>query len=147
MIVERTLVREFAMQLAEKVVRKAIAYFQSLDATLSGENSGLLSVWDEICVQLQFEESHYWFAYESIISSAMRSFIGELKTPEKVALSLQTPAGWEWCYDNEDKSYKSFPICDDDIVEFVVSEVLFEKARNWSNSRIRQYIETGYELT
>jgi len=146
MTVERTLVREFAMQLAEKIVRKAIAHFQGLDTTLSGENSGLLSVWDEICVQLQFEESHYWFAYESIISSAMRSFIGELKTPEKVALSLQTPVGSEWCYDNEDKSYKSFPICDD-IVEFVVSEVLFEKARNWSNSRIRQYIQAGYELT
>lgn len=54
------IIRELASTASEKICLRVIARFQRMkDALLSGDNSGLISAWDEVCVQVQGEESFY----------------------------------------------------------------------------------------
>ena len=47
---------------ASRIARKAIHDLQQMTVTMSGDDSGLKNTWDEICVQIQQEESFFWDA-------------------------------------------------------------------------------------
>lgn len=53
------------------VVDAAVAYLKSLPATLSGDDSPVENVWEEIKVQVQEEESPDWDAYLLTIRQAI----------------------------------------------------------------------------
>jgi len=59
---ESVIVLVVARAAAKKVTNKVIRDFRKLPAQLSGDDSGLNSVWEEICVQIQYEQSFWWNA-------------------------------------------------------------------------------------
>ena len=57
---EHYILSKIAAKKAKQVARKAISDLHKFDDTLSGDDSGLKNVWDEICVQVQGEQSSHW---------------------------------------------------------------------------------------
>ena len=69
---ESLIVHAFAMEACERITRKTIRILQKMDYCLmAGDDSGLTSTWDQVCVQIQGEESGTWEAYESTIEDIL----------------------------------------------------------------------------
>jgi len=140
---ESAVVRALAEHVCQRLTRRLIATLQKMSRVLlSGEDSGLRNSWDEICVEVQFEASFSWDAYDETVRRFAKAHVVKLLPHEREAIWLQTPASENW--DGEVESQREpYPVLDDDIVEYLVSEYLYSEAGNWSNSRIRQYLEHG----
>ena len=54
---ESDIVKEVADDAARRIADQVRRFFQGQKAQLSGDDTELETVWDEICVQVQFEES------------------------------------------------------------------------------------------
>jgi hypothetical protein len=107
---------------------------------MSGDDSELGSVWDEICVQLQFEQSAFWDAYEDTITRLVTGEVAKLNAFEQEAVWLQTEEGWDWS--GEDESDRdSTPVSYPSVVDYLVKEYVYADAGRWTNPRIRQYID------
>lgn len=139
-----SIVRAVAEGAAERITRKVIADLQQMTDTMSGDDSGLKTTWDEICVQVQGEESFYWDAYEQIVYGLVARHIIQLSKHEREAIWLQTGAGFDW--DGEDPEEREvYPVCDDDIINWLIREYVYSKAENWSNARIEACLARSIE--
>lgn len=87
--------RELGEALSRRLVNACIRDLQRMrgDALLSGEFSGLRNVWDEICVQQQWEHSFSWRAYQVAIEADLECRLEELQSYELDALWLLTREG------------------------------------------------------
>ena len=141
MTYQHSSVRALAEKAAKRATRRVIRETQKLtDCRLSGDDSELANIWDEICVQVQFGESHSWEAYVETGKAIVGGFVAVLSPHEKEALWLQTEAGWDWDYDTRGAN-AAVPVVDDQIVDYVWTEYVLVEAGRWTNSRIRAYLE------
>jgi hypothetical protein len=138
-LTEAGIVRELADQVALRLTRKAIALLQRTTDTLSADDSGLETVWDEICVQLQYDYSYYWDVYDMQVRDWVHVDVAELRPHELEAIWLQTEAGCDWA--SEEDRGEEYPVSQQDITDFIVNDYIYQKARKWTNSRIRNYLE------
>jgi hypothetical protein len=137
---ELAIVRDLAEKVCQRLTRKAIIDLQKMDSMLSGDDSGLQSIWDEICVQVQYEQSFSWQAYDATVHLLLDTYMEELAVYEREAVWLQTPEGEDW--DGEDCSEREpYPVFDSDIVRYLKEAYVYAEAGRWSNPRIRAYIE------
>lgn len=91
---EISIVRQLAGHTAQRVTRRVITALQQLtDCKLSGDDSLLENAWDEICAQVQAEQSLYWDAYVETVRAFLRSELKNLAALEREALWLQTKQG------------------------------------------------------
>lgn len=140
---ESLIVVNLAEQVCQRITRKVIRDLQALNNGLqSGDDSGLTNAWEEICFQVQDEASLSWDAYDLIVSQTITPKVEELLLPEREAVWLQTPQGEDWDSD-EDESRAKYPVAVDDIVEHLKTEYVYRAAGDWSNKRIRRYLEQG----
>ena len=124
-------------ELAKRITRKVIRSLQSIKSTLSGEDSGLTNTWDEICAQVQGEESFYWNVYEEQVESEIRLRIAELPLKEKCLLWLYTENGEKY-YEENSEAEMTYNI--EDIVEHIKLYHILSEAADWSNKRIKDYL-------
>lgn len=137
---EDAIVCAVAEAAAKRVTRKVIGQLRRMKDTLSGEDSELKTTWDEICAQVQFQESFYWDAYDDTVRAIVGTQIALLPAHEQEAMWLQTDAGIDWSCEEPDER-ETQPVCDEDIVEWLISTYVYEEAANWSNSRIQAYLD------
>ena len=149
---ETAIVCAVAHEAAQCITRKVIAYLQSRTDTLSGDDSELKTTWDEICVQVQVQESIYWDDYDDTVRDIVRGYIFELPKHEREAIWWQTDARVDWdCAEPEDR--EAYPMFDDDIVDYLVRKYVYAEADRWSNARIRAFTDrmdmeaTDYRLS
>jgi len=94
----------------------------------------------EVCVQVQFEQSVMWDAYEQTMWAFLAGGFGLLRTHERDALWLQTPQGEDWdCEDDTDR--EPYPVFNDAIVRYLLQAHLLAEAGKWSNPRICAYLD------
>jgi hypothetical protein len=138
---ESSVVSALADEVCRRLTRRLIATLQKLNnALLSGEDSGLKNTWDEICAQVQFEESYAWDAYDETVRGLAASGVEKLQPHEREAIWLQTTAADDW--DCEDESRRRpYPVSNEEIVDYLVDEYVYRDAGNWSNLRIRNYLD------
>jgi hypothetical protein len=118
-------IEAIAGRVARRVVRKLI----HLTDTQSGDDSGLINVWEEICVQVQVEQSVLWDAYDMTAYQIVEAEVKALPAPEVLRLS-------QWFSgDEETDEYSS-----EDVSAQLLKSV-YTLAANWSNRRIRAYME------
>jgi len=110
------------------------------DALHSGNGSGLENTWDEICVQVQYEQSIYWDAYDSTVWQMVEAEVEKLSPHEREVIWLQTPEADRWGFD-EESEHDHYPVFNDDIVRYVVKEHIYHEAGRWNNQRIREYLD------
>lgn len=140
---ESDIVKALAHEIANKITRKTISGLQRMpyDSPLSGDDSGLKNIWDEICVQVQYEQSYYWDIYNETVKSFIEYDVSELKDFEKLALWFQTDSYWDWDSDEEDEKELP-PLADSDIVDYLLAEYIYPKAGEWTNTKIRKYLDS-----
>lgn len=137
---ESAIVRAVAAEAGRRVTRKVIVQLQQMTDTLSGEDSPLKTTWDEICVQIQHEESNYWDVYDETVHAIVAGYVGELLEHEQESLWLQTQEGIDWiCEEPEERD--ECGVNADEIVDYLVHEYVYAEAGLWSNPRIRAYID------
>jgi hypothetical protein len=120
------IIRTLGNLVCQRISRQVIRNLQELndkDSLLSGDNSGLVNIWDEVCVQLQFEESYFWDAYEEMIESSTKYFVEKLPDHERDAAWLITSEGESWDCEAEDDRDPD-PVFHDDIVRHIIGCVL-----------------------
>jgi hypothetical protein len=139
---ETSIVRTVADLAAKRVARKVIALLQKTEPQIPTANSGLNNAWDEICVQVQFEYSFDWDAYDQTVRQFVRGYLTKILQHEREALWLQTDEGWRWL-SNEEEERDPNPVFDDDIVAHITSEYIYEEAGRWTNKRITDYIDNA----
>ncbi len=136
-------VRRVAQNAVEHVTCNVIRDLEQMTDTLSGDDSGLETTWDEICVQVQHQESIFWSAYDEIVRGIVSRFVDELSKNEKEAIWLQTDAGIDWSCE-EPGVREPNPANQDEIVDYLVGDI-YSKAADWSNERIDAYFARSYE--
>lgn len=116
------------------------------DGMQSGDDTPLKNMWDEICVQVQGEQSGMWDDYEDTISSLILSKVEGLDSVTQQAIWLQTDEGTDWSVDNEDQDGQEIPIVCEDIAKYILDGFMLSAAANWTNRRIERYLQRGLEL-
>jgi hypothetical protein len=113
-----------------------------MPAKLSGSDPGLKNVWDEICVQVQFQESAFWDSYVAVMEQVIAHHLKDLKLELRQAIWLQTDEGIHWEPDPDDSAV---PEVDDDMAAYIRAEYVMPQAADWSNARIERYLERSSE--
>lgn len=138
---EIEIARQLAAHTAKRITRRTITALQRLtDCKLSGDDSMLANVWDEICAQVQYEESLAWDVYLETVTAMLSGEVDGLAAHEREALWLQTEQGSDWdCEDEDDRD--PYPVDLDEIVEYLLHDYVLAEAGSWSNARIRAYLD------
>jgi hypothetical protein len=133
---DRIIVR-IAEQECKRISRKVVLALQKMtDGMQSGDDSGLKNIWDEICVQVQSEQSIMWNLYEDLISDIIAWEVEKLGDVHKQAIWLQTSEGIYW---DDDK--KPIPYVDQDITDYIFRSYVLNAAADWKNRRIEAYLD------
>lgn len=126
--------------ITNKVIRKLQNMTEDL---LSGDDTILKNIWDEVCVQVQYEESYMWEIYELTIKLLVKDEIQNLSIYARQAIWLQTDEGSEWEIDNENLQICNF--YEEDIEEYIIKEYILPAAADWTNKRIEKFLEREYD--
>jgi hypothetical protein len=153
---ESRIVSQLADHASKRACRYVIRQMRSIEAGLSGDDSGLKDAWDEVCVQVQFEQSFEWEAYEATLCQFIQAHLRTLPEYWREAIWLQTEAGSDWLCERDDaadepgtsarpspKWNDSPPVELSDLVEYVCREYVLDAAGRWPNRRIREYLDVG----
>jgi hypothetical protein len=127
----------FAQERISTTVSQIIRELQGFKETLSGDDSGLENTWDEICVQIQHEYAYQWDLYEDIVKDLIEEEVNKMPLHEQLAIWLETESSYSYDEDEDDLSLKY----DHSAVCHHIKSIIFQKAGNWSNKRIRKYLE------
>lgn len=120
----------------DKISKNVILHFQNMtDCLMSGDDSYLKNTWDEICFQVQQEESFCWKLYLQEIESRVNYEVKKLDIAIKEAIWLQTKEGIEWEEDDEEKDCKQLPICNEDIIRYIVTNFVLLSASKYDYSK------------
>jgi hypothetical protein len=136
---EAAIVRALALEAAQRIARRVISELEGMKDKLSGDDTELKTIWDEICVQVQDQKSIFWEVYGEIVRGMVRGHVAELAKYEREAIWLQTDAGLDWVCE-EPKDREAHPVFDDDIVNYLVHDYVFSQAADWSNAPIEAYL-------
>lgn len=140
--VQDQLFREYARTAANRYANAAVALLTTSKHSLLGDESGLKSTWEEICVQVQGEKSYFWSAYEAAIHDAVLSSLFSIEEWDRRAIWLQTDAGWDWHWDLENgdiSDNQEMPIDDEDIVTYISNSVL-QTALDFESERVCRFL-------
>ena len=146
--VESRIVQEVAERATSRAARSVVRQLRAMtEPLMSGEDSGLANVWEEVCVQVQVEHSFHWGAYVATMGQFANEAIERMHHHERCALWLETQQGADWATDVEERSVAGEQGVDqsptyrhEDLVE-LITQATCDLAANWSNPRIRSHNE------
>jgi len=141
-----TIVIAIAERECKRLARRVIRHLQSMKERYmqSGDDSPLANVWDEVCVQVQGQESVMWETYVETLEGIVLGFVAELDPEIKQAIWLQTREGTEW--EPKDRDHHSIPWSDDEIAQYVLNDYIMKAAANWTNARIEKCKDQDIEF-
>lgn len=140
------LVIDHARALGQGMAEQVRADLEEMDETLlSGADSRLISVWQEICVQVQGEESFLWDTYLELVTGMISVRVTDLSKVEQGMLWLATDAVWDWLYDvvlAGDEPAPEHPGLDtEETAEWIWAEFLRPLAESERDPNVVAYLE------
>ncbi|OJV66756.1 MAG: hypothetical protein BGO41_04865 [Clostridiales bacterium 38-18] len=142
--------KHYADIISKKVSFDVIKKLKVTKAPLmTGDDSVLENVWEEICVQMQFEESFFWDTYEFHIIELIKRELESLPKQELQAIWLSTDEFQEifnnnyWdddLYGEVEDDEAAYIINIDSICEFVLYNYVLSVAVNENNEKIDTYL-------
>jgi hypothetical protein len=145
---EDRIVRDLAAAICKRIAwQTRMALTKMTDCRLSGDDSVLKNSWEEICVQLQGEQSIFWSAYETTINALITGHVGKLKLFEVEAIWLQTDDALDQMNSETERTSPAEErpgVNDDSVVDYIRNEYVFSLASDWSNHRIREFMDGDY---
>lgn len=153
----QSLIRQYANVVAEKVCDGVIEDLKQITTTLSGDDSGLRNTWEEICVQVQGEESFFWDEYQTVMHDAILGAIVAVEQRDLASLWLQSEEGWSWRWDMENADAAAvndaanaevteIPFDQEEIAKYILQKHLLVRAEDYSNQRIAAFLGEDGEL-
>lgn len=137
MRIEQRVVATWVSQLSDKLVKDAIRSLKEMDSQemLSGD-SGLKNVWEEVCVQVQDEQSFFWEAYEETIEGLLTGCVEALDNTARLALWATTDTGRDHIDDHQadDEGALDIPMDVHEIVAMLKDNLLSAAANHESPS-------------
>ncbi len=143
MRIEKYIVEKLARRVEKVVIIHAKRSLRQLgnNPILSGDDSPLRNVWDEVCGQQQGEESSYWSAYKEIIDQILLDKVSQLDRASLLAIWSQTDDGFDWLYDHQaDENGLEKVAVDIDTVVTYLSAHLLRAATDENNERVQRYL-------
>lgn len=154
---ESDVLKIFAEDIAQRIVQKTVAELRKVKDTLSSDDGPLQNAWEEICVQVQEEQSFFWEAYDGIAWSIISRLAHTLKHHELLAIWFQTDEGYDWkrkpvaaqeSYERMNEIERKGchledqfpPVCLDEVERYIQLR-LFDRAENYSNKRIERFLK------
>lgn len=136
------IISDLADALCKKIAKQVVEELQELkeDNLLSGEDSGLKNVWDEICVQVQKEQSIYWDMYISVIHSIIEKSMKLIAPYEKMAIWWQSDDP-EKTLTEDCKDVKGYIFNMEAITEYICKEHILPIAADYTNPAIEAYLD------
>ena len=131
------IIAEIADRECERISTSVIRRLQKFTgrSLLHTEDSGLLNTWDEICVEVQSEETYYRRLYLPTIEDVVDAEIEKRASSLQQAIWLQTENGSGWEPEDDEPINVA-----QDIADYVIQEYVLRKADRWSNQRIERYL-------
>ncbi len=87
MNVEEQVVRALALRVSSAIARKTARELRKLTDSLAlGDDTGLKNTWEEVCVQIQYEQSVLWDVYEHTIDALILAHVEKLEQYEMIAI-------------------------------------------------------------
>lgn len=147
----KSLIQQYANAVADKVCDGVIEDLKQITTTLSGEDSGLRNTWEEICVQVQGEESYFWDEYQTVMHDAILGALLAIEQRDLASLWLQSEEGWSWLWDveNADSAIDNdatkaevteIPFDQEEIAKYILQKHLMARAEEFSNRRIAAFL-------
>ena len=134
------LIADIAEAKCKHICRKVILALQKMtEGMQTGDDTPLKNIWDEVCVEVQFYQSVFWHLYLHTIETLIFAAVERLDVPTKRAIWLQTSSGMDWEAENEDEKVPTN--CEGDVTDYILHAFVLSEAMNWTNERIRSYIE------
>lgn len=128
----------------KRVSRKVIRSLTQMKDGLQAEYESVLkNIWDEICVQVQEEESFMWPEYLDTMFALVRSEVEKLDDTIKQTIWLQTDNGIDWSIENDGQGGIVYD--EDEIANYILHDYVLDAAMDWSNKRIKKYFERFLE--
>ena len=122
-----------------RIERQVIAKLQRMNGIWSGESSWIRSLWDEVCVQMQEEQTFAWDAIDETVRTLVAAKVAKLPAHERAALWLKTDRGIDWTYSDATER-DPYPVDSADVVEELTRQI-YATACNWTNPRLRKHAE------
>jgi hypothetical protein len=146
---QETIISKLADRQCKWICEDTISFLQkTTEGMQSGEDSSLKNLWDEICVQVQFQESMLWDYYLDYIQTIISKQLKGLNAITRYAIWLQTEAGEEFLYGREEYEEYGDPIDalefiydEQDILNHILNDYVLREAANANNARIAKYLE------
>ena len=136
---ESAIVSALAEAVSKRICMKTVRVFEELTDTQSGDDSGLVNIWEEICVQVQHEQSVMWDVYDDMVRDTVGHFASKVAAYEKQALWLLTPDGEDWRNTAPEDRDPHPSVDESDIAEHLVG-LVYREAADWTNARIEAYL-------
>ena len=109
------------------------------DLLLSGGDSGLKNTWEEICVQVQGEQSFYWDSYEETINNFIEKALDE--QPEVVRKLIMYVAG----IDIEPEGTEDEPVYSWEAAINCINDEIIMNAGSFENRNVTRYLDQDFE--
>lgn len=132
---------EFGEDIGRLCAKRVAKTLKTLnDSMLSGDDSGLENMWEEVCVQVQLQHSGYWDTYEDMMERMVDHEVSKLKPHQLTAAWLCTESGGEWRFTDEEDREEPV-VRTEDVAHWVYTEHLMSLADNYTNERIQEYLD------
>lgn len=134
--------------LCKKITSKTIRWMQGFPTTL--DMGYLKNLWDDVCYEIQGEESYSWSYYNDMIISNVASLLEGQEDYEVNAIWMQSDEFYYQLSELEsdgilkDSQYEPINLSCyiHDISRYITEEYIYQQAESWRNDRLRQVL--GY---
>jgi hypothetical protein len=137
---EAGIVKDMAKVAIDRIERQVITKLQRMNGLWNDEPGLLKTLWDEVCVQMQSEQTFAWDAIDETVRTLVAAQVAKLPAHERAALWLQTSEGIDWTC-SEDEARDPSPVYSNDVVEDLTRHHIYPVACNWTNRRLDRYYE------
>lgn len=147
MRIEQHFVAAWASQLSDKLIKDAIQSLEEMDSQelLSGDSS-LKNVWEEICVQVQGEQSFFWENYVENMDGLLAGYVEMLDPNARLALWTLTESGRDYINDHRTDSEAGLDIpVDADEILAMLRDGLLSAAANHESPSISRFLQRHEE--
>lgn len=147
------LLRENAAAIGARLAKAAARDLKNYRDNLpSGPDSGLKNVWEEICVQVQGEQSFFWDGYRDMAIGHLAGRVRALPAIKQRLLWVGSPGGMDWIDEHDESEDNTVPGTTvptgdaDEIANWLFDEHLIPLADRYGNRRIERYLEGNSEI-
>jgi hypothetical protein len=134
--------RQIADVACKRICRKTIRACQRIELMLIGDDTSLANAWEDICVQEQEGDRAYCWedSYVATLLAIIEGELAKLDEPVRSAVWHQTDEGGDWDWDESaDEPPEGY--FNGDLARYILNEYVLRAAANYSNTRIRKYLD------